>query len=179
MKTHPSAAILPFLLILVAATPGFGQQSSNERPSNPDSGTFFLYVDYCGNRYNKCIRKQEMVINIVKLPGNLLKKMPRLKDDGQYSSRNRRISVKQQEIIRKFKGEKMIVRVNKNKFNAFYPKGLKKGFIIDCDEFNKWNFQEKPIPALPPLNDPGRYRIYWHWNETDPVNINYGLKVVS
>ncbi|MCX6306975.1 MAG: hypothetical protein NT040_18580 [Bacteroidetes bacterium] len=169
MNTHPSVAILPFLLFLVAATTGFGQPSSKEQISTPDSGTFFLYVNYCGNHYNRVTRGNEMVINILKLPGNLLEKMPRLEDDGQYSSRNRKISMKQQKIIRKVNGERMMVRVNRNKFNVFYPKGLKRGFIIESDEFNRWNFQEKEPPVLAPPNNPERNNIDWYWYEADLV----------
>ncbi|MFZ4522511.1 MAG: hypothetical protein ACOYNC_12450 [Bacteroidales bacterium] len=179
MRTHPSAAFLPFIFLFVIPTPGFGQSSSNYQISNPDSVTFFLYVDYCGSSYNKRIQRQEMVINVVKLPVTLLEKMPRLRNNGQYSSRNLRISAKQQEVIRKVNGEKMIVRVNKKKFNAFYPKGLKKGFIIEKDEFNRWNFQEKTTPVITPPGNPGRNRFYWYWYETDPVNINYGLMIIS
>ncbi|MCX6306985.1 MAG: hypothetical protein NT040_18635 [Bacteroidetes bacterium] len=179
MKTHPSAAILPMLLVLFAAATGFGQPSSKEQISSRDSGTFFLYVNYCGNHYNWNTRGNEMVINVLKLPGNLLEKMPRLEDDGQYSSRNRKISMKQQKIIRKVNGERMMVRVNKNKFNTFYPNGLKRGFIIEKDEFNRWNFQEKAPPVFAPPRIPERKIYYWYWYNTDPVNIKYGLRIVS
>jgi hypothetical protein len=177
MKNNSFAGIFPFIVILFTSSVCSGQSLSKQSLPDSDSGAFFLFVDYCGTRYNRSIRQQELVINAVKLPARLLKQMPRLKDNGKYSSQNNRIREKQKKLLQKYGGEKLIVRVNKGKFNAFYPKGLKKGFIIETDEFNRWNFLEVPAPTPPPLNDPGRYQYYWYWNVTDPININYGLKV--
>ena len=178
MKTFHRIDIISVVIFLILAIPCSGQSSGNEPSHNLDTGNFFLYIDYCGSRYNKSIDRQELVINVRKLPIGILKKMPHLKNDGQYSSRNCKIYQKQQKIIKRFGGEKMIVRVNKNKFKAFYPNGLKKGCIIEISEFNKWNFFEKPIPTLPPVKKKGNYDLWWYWNETDPINIKYGLMLV-
>ena len=179
MKNKSFAGIFPFIVMLFTSSICPGQPSSKEQLPVCDSGGFFLYVENCGDRFNKGIQRRELIITVRKLPASILKKMPRLKDNGLYSAQNNRIREKQKKLLQQYGREKLTVRVNKGKFNVFYPKGLKKGFIIESDEFNRWNFMEKPAPYLPPLNDPGRYRIYWHWNETDPVNINYGLMVVT
>ena len=179
MKNYSFAGIFPFIVILFASSLCPGQTLSKEHLPACDSGGFFLYVENCGNRYNKVIQRPELIITVQKIPADLLKKMPRLKDNGQYSAKNNRIREKQKKLLQQNGGEKLIVRVNRGKFNSFYPKGLKKGFIIETDEFNRWNFLEGPVPTLPPLNDPERYQFYWHWNLTDPININYGLKVTG
>jgi hypothetical protein len=179
MKNNSFAGTLPLFIILITSTYSSGQSLSKQRLPDSDSGAFFLFVDYCGTRYNRSIRQQELVINAVKLPAHLLKQMPRLKDNGQYSAQNNRIREKQKKLIKQYGGETLIVRVNKGKFNAFYPKGLKKGYIIETDEFNRWNFLEKPAPAIPPVNSEYPDDYFWFWYYADPVNIQYGLKVTG
>ena len=123
------------------------------------------------------IQGQELVIDVVKLPVQLSNRMPRLKNNGLYSTKNMQIREKQQKLLREYGGNKMVVRINRKKFNAFYPNGLKKGIIIEPGEFNKWDFIEKPAQIMPPVEKKGNYRFYWYWNETDPVNINYGMNL--
>ncbi|MFZ4462468.1 MAG: hypothetical protein ACOYN5_01375 [Bacteroidales bacterium] len=178
MKTIHCIIILPTIMLLMMAIPCSGQPPTNAPVSLLNSDDFFFYIEYCGSRYNKSTDRQELVINAIKLPIGVLKKIPHLKNDGQYSSRNCKIYQKQQKIIKRFQGEKMIVRINKYKYKAFYPNGLKKGCIIEISEFNQWNFLEKPIPALPPVKKKGNYDLWWYWNETDPLNIKYGLMLV-
>ncbi|MEI6900803.1 MAG: hypothetical protein WCL00_13070 [Bacteroidota bacterium] len=36
------------------------------------------------------------------------------------------------------------MRIDNKKLREFYPEGLKKGFILETDEFNRWDFIEKP-----------------------------------
>jgi hypothetical protein len=176
MNLHRSAGILPLVFFLFSSLPGSGQPSAMERIQGPDSGDYFLYVDYCGSRYNSSLQRPELVIKAVKIPTRLLKKMPRMKSNG-YSSRDCRIRMKQQEFIRNCGGETVVVTVNRKKFNAFYPKGLRKGIIIESGEFNQWNFREQGVPLPPPVKEQGKYNFYWYWHETDPVNINYGLTI--
>ena len=176
MVTLRSTGFLLFLMFLFASVTTSGQTSTGERIPGPDSGACFLYVSYCGSRYNRSIGRSEQVIDAVKLPVSLLKKMPRLRSNG-HSARNYRIQVKQQKLIRQSGGEKVVVLVNKKKFTAFYPKGLRRGVVIEPSEFIQWNFQEKFVPVPPPVIKQGRYNFYWYWYETDPVNIKYGLMI--
>jgi hypothetical protein len=109
-----------------------------------DTASFFLYIDYYGTRYNQGARQMEYCIKAVKLPAHLLKKMPRLKNYGQYSEKNRRIYLKQQDLIRPYRGNNMTLRIDQDKLKDFYPEVLKKGFVIEESEFKRWDFIEKP-----------------------------------
>ncbi|MEI7896218.1 MAG: hypothetical protein WCJ26_04230 [bacterium] len=180
MKTHPFPGIFSLLFLLVAAAPCSGQSLPVENTQTSDSGVFFFYVDYCGSRYNKVISGQELVIDVVILPAHILDRMPHLKNNGLYSSKNMQIREKQQKLVREYGRDKMIVRVNRKKFNAFYPDGLKKGFIIKTDEFNRWDFIEKPAQIMPPIEKKEEYHYFhWYWYLTDPVNIKYGMTITA
>ena len=177
MNIHPFAGTFPMLFLLAASMLSSGRTCSAWLAADPGNSDFFLYVEYCGSRYNKSNQCRELVIRAVKLPAHLLKKMPRMRDEGQYSSRNLRIRMKQQEIADQFGTEKMTVRVNESKFNAFYPNGLKRGCIIELDEFNRWDFLETPVPELPPVIRYWWENYQWEWNSTDPVNISFGMPI--
>jgi hypothetical protein len=179
MKIPPAVHVLLLLFfLLLDASPCLSQPVSPEIITVDGSGDFFLYVDnFCG-KYNSSIQKQELVIQALKFPAYLLKQMPRIKNNWEYSARDSKIYQKQREFIRQHKGEKMTVRVNKTKFYAFYPKGLKNGIIILYQEFNQWDFREKPVQILPaPFRENGRYDFFWYWYRFDPVNINYGMYI--
>jgi hypothetical protein len=128
-----------------------------------DTTSFFLYIDYCGTRYNQGIQRAESYIKVVILPACLLKKIPRLKNYGQYSQKNRNIYFKQQDIIRPYRGDNMTIRIDQNKFKDFYPEGLKKGFIIEESEFNRWDFIEKPHEHYDPvfIKENNQLDLYW------------------
>lgn len=183
MKNHAFRGIFSLLILCSTTSPVSGQHSEHTTVGGPDTGSCFLYVDYCGIRFNKSIQKQELIISVVKMPAHLLNKMPRLKKDGQYSSRNRKIYQKQQEIVRRYGNSKVVLRINKRGYHSFYPKRLRRGYIIDNEEFSRWNFIEKPIPELPPVKDGKKPEIKekwwngfdWRWEVTDPMNINCGL----
>jgi hypothetical protein len=175
MKTNLFAGILPCFFLLAFAQAASGQCVKTLSVQAPDTGEFFLYVQYCGSRYNREARRQEFVIKAVKLPGAVMKKMPRLKGEGLYTSRNRRIYAKQQKILSSCTRMEMIVPVNKNMFRSFYPKGLNRGAVIEDDEFFRWDFIEKPV--LPPQfkEKPAEPEWWRNFRRTDPVNIRYGL----
>jgi hypothetical protein len=115
-----------------------------------DTASFFLYVDYYGSRYDRGIQRVEYYIKVVKLPAHLLKKMPRLKNYGYYSEKNNRILCRQQDLIRPYRGNNMVIRIDQKKLNEFYPGGLKKGFIIEETEFLRWDFIRKPPQQVDP-----------------------------
>lgn len=175
MKTLLTSALLTALLSLVLPPAGSGKVQPASGRTNSDSVEYFVYVDYCGVRYNKNLRKHEMVLRVVMLPATLLKKMPRLKDDGLWSARNSRISRRQQEFLKKTGGDIVTVPIDRYKYYAFYPQGLRKGAIIEAREYNQWDFLEPSAPATAPAPEP-RPRVYptWYrffWYQYDPVII--------
>jgi hypothetical protein len=135
-----------------------------------DSTSYFLYIDYYGPRYNPNIQRYEYYLKVIKLPVHLLKSIPRLKSYGQYSKKNTRIYFKQQDIIRPFRGNSMIIRTDPHKLRDFYPAGLKKGFIIEENEFNRWDFIEKPRQHI----DPIRKNNQQEWFYFDPIDFFFG-----
>jgi hypothetical protein len=121
------------------------------------------------------MQQHEWVITALKLPAHMLKQLPRLKNESPYSARNRRIYLKQQEIISQYADRKLVVKVNRKKFNNFYPNGLKKGEIIDQLEFDRWNFREIPVTPPPPGQQHWDEYDYRKWRVTDPMNIKYKM----
>jgi hypothetical protein len=174
MKNNAFAGIFPSIILLFTSTICAGQTSSNELHPAADSGAYFLYVKYCGTRYNRNTHCQELVIEAVKLPVRLLKSMPRLKENDLYSSKNIKRYYKQLEVVRQNGGEKLSIRVNRKKFSTFYPKGLKRGIIVEGNEFDQWNFQEKDIPAQPPVEEKRIYHFDMEWIKHNPLHF-YGL----
>lgn len=177
MKATSYAGILPFLIVISLCSSFAGKPATGETKLDQDSGAVFLYITYCGNKYNKITKRQELVIEAIKLPSHLLKIMPRLKETNVYSSKNIRKYHKQLEIVRQNGGDKFSIRVNRKKFSAFYPKGLKRGFIVGADEFSQWNFKEKDIPAPPPLEEKRIYYFDMDWIKYNPLDLHGLVKI--
>jgi hypothetical protein len=172
MNRKPVPGIIPLLITLCSVACCSAQTAKFAKIYPADSNSSgFLYIEYCGNRYNKYCHRQEFVISVVKLPVGLLKKMPRLKDNRAYSSRNIRTLGKQQEFLRQHGREKIILRANKKILHETYPQGLRRGMIIESAEYNNWNFLEMPLSPVPPEKkdwgtDPDIYEFY-----LDPLNL--------
>jgi|GEM_PF-4346050 len=179
MKIQPFLLFIPCLVSLVLTAPCAGQPATRWPVSISDSGTCFLYIDNCRMKYNPARGKQELEITAMVLPATLLKKFPQLRNNGLYSTRNCKIVIKQQQMMQQYKAEKVRVCVNRDKFNMHYPHGLKRGQIIGYDEFIRWDFLVNPVPPAVPAQDRKESNHKWKWFVTDPVNIHYGLMVIS
>ena len=151
MRTKPVLGIFFLLFAFFSATTCSAQPATFERIYPGDSNSpGFLYIAYVGDRYNKAYHEQDFVISVVKLPIKFIKKMPHLDGNGAYSSRNCRISARQQKFLRQFCSEEIILRANKNNFNKHYPQGLRRGMIVESEEYQNWDFLEMPRSPVPP-----------------------------
>ena len=172
MKTQPVLGISFLLFAFFSVTISSAHPATFERIYPNDSNSQgFLYIAYVGNRYNKIYHKQDFVISVVKLPVQFLKKMPHLNGTGAYSSRNCRISARQQKFLRQYGSGEIIFRANKNKFNKGYPQGLRRGMIVESEEYKNWNFLEMPRSPVPPgkknwSTEPDKYEF-----NLDPLNL--------
>ncbi len=162
MRTFILPGILPMLIFMMPAPACFSQPAPYLACYPPDSSRNFLCIEFCGSRYNRSLKRQEFVITAVKLPYELLEKMPRPKGDNPYSSRNRKILIRQREFLKQHGGEKILLNVNKKRFSAFYPKGLRSGAVIESEEYHNWNFLEvKPVRTAPvKRHDPDEEPVY-------------------
>ncbi len=175
MKTPLTYALMAALFMILLPRSGSGQDA--DLKGLADSARFFIYVDYCGLRYNQSLRKHEMILRAVFVPIELLKKMPRLKDNGLWSARNSRISKRQQAFLKSANGELVTIPIDKYRYYAFYPQGLRKGVIVEAREFIQWDFLEPPASECPPVQKrppsfyPTWYRFFW--DQFGPVIIRY------
>jgi hypothetical protein len=153
MKIHQFRQIHGLLILtgLLVLTSGlsFGLDGTNS--TSDDQEDYFLYIDFCGRRYNQSTQGYDYVIKAVKLPVSLLKKVPRLENYGMTTKKNQLTYNIQQEMIRPYRGNNVTLRVNRDRLIDFYPEGLKKGFVIEKEEFNRWDFIEKAPAQIDPV----------------------------
>ena len=162
MKSHHFSGSIPLLICILSVATCASQPAPFGRIYVPDGENSFLYIEFCGSRYNKRYQRHEQIISAVKLPVALIEKFPHLKNNGRYSPKNQKIMLKQQAFLKQHGGEKITVWINENKFRKYYPGGLQKGTIIESSDFNQWDFWEMPPLPVPPDRrnwgpQPGRF----------------------
>lgn len=176
MKNNSFSGTLTLLILLITSTYCSGQSSSGEHDPAIETESSFFYVTYYGSRYNKITRRQELVIEGVMLANHLLKVMPRLREPELYSSKNIRRYHKQLEVVRQNGKGRLSIRVDRKKFNVSYPKGLKRGIIVECSEFDQWDFRVMDIPAPPPIIEKRIYHLNIYYIKYHPLDFNGYVK---
>jgi len=129
---------------------------------------FVFYIISAGKKYDRQQQKYETIIEGVFVPEETGKKLSGLNRPASSRWKIKWQMKKREKILSDFKTQIRIIHVYQPVlFKRFYPKGLKKGTLIDEQEFHRWNFIEDAspyeiiAPILPKYPPEEEKPLYW------------------